>query len=363
MSKTIYYSLKNILDKHCHYNLIIGERSNGKTYAVKQYILEQYTKGNGQGALVRRWHDDIKATKSQSMWADIVKNDLVEKYTNGEYNDIYYNSGKFYLCRWDENLNTRVCDNNPFCYIFAVNTAEHYKSLSYPDITTVLFDEFLTKGYYLPDEFVLFMNLLSTIIRLRDNVKIFMCGNTVNPYSPYFKEFGITDIKTLQQGEIRIYTYGNSGLRLGLEFSDLPSKKKASDVYFAFDNPKLQMITGKGQVWEMDIYPHCPCKYLPKDIIFTYFIVWDGGTYQCEVVKLDTKQFTYIHKKTTPLKDTDHDLIFSTEYDARYNWRRKITKPFDAIGSKIYSFFKADMVYYQDNTVGNDINNYLKWCG
>ena len=53
---------------------------------------------------------------------------------------------------------------------------EHDKSNSYPSINTVIFDEFLTRRFYVPDEFILFMNVLSTIIRLRDNVKIFMLG-------------------------------------------------------------------------------------------------------------------------------------------------------------------------------------------
>ena len=37
-----------------------------------------------------------------------------------------------------------------------------------------------------------FMNVLSTIIRDRENIKIFMLGNTVNKYCPYFDEMGLT---------------------------------------------------------------------------------------------------------------------------------------------------------------------------
>ena len=37
-----YYSLKKILSKNADYNLIIGERSNGKTYATLLYALKQY---------------------------------------------------------------------------------------------------------------------------------------------------------------------------------------------------------------------------------------------------------------------------------------------------------------------------------
>ena len=64
-------------------------------------------------------------------------------------------------------------DKQPFCYAFALSELEHDKSTAYPNVTTVLFDEFLSRKSYLPDEFVLFMNTLSTIIRERDNVKIY----------------------------------------------------------------------------------------------------------------------------------------------------------------------------------------------
>ena len=54
-----YYSLDKILSKDCDYNLIIGERSNGKTYALLEYSIKQfYTKGE-QTALLRRWKEDI----------------------------------------------------------------------------------------------------------------------------------------------------------------------------------------------------------------------------------------------------------------------------------------------------------------
>ena len=39
-----YYSLKNIQRKNATYNVIFGERSNGKTYAVLKQALENYKK-------------------------------------------------------------------------------------------------------------------------------------------------------------------------------------------------------------------------------------------------------------------------------------------------------------------------------
>ena len=44
VKKFKYYSLKNIQQKDATYNVIFGERSNGKTYAVLKQALENYKK-------------------------------------------------------------------------------------------------------------------------------------------------------------------------------------------------------------------------------------------------------------------------------------------------------------------------------
>ena len=50
-----FYSLNNILEYEATYNVIFGERSNGKTYAVLKEAISQYFKDKGQLAIVRRW--------------------------------------------------------------------------------------------------------------------------------------------------------------------------------------------------------------------------------------------------------------------------------------------------------------------
>ena len=62
-----YYSLDNILKKNCVYNIIFGERSNGKTYAVLKYGIEQYFKNGGQIAIIRRWKEDITGKRASDM--------------------------------------------------------------------------------------------------------------------------------------------------------------------------------------------------------------------------------------------------------------------------------------------------------
>jgi hypothetical protein len=340
--------------------LIIGERSNGKTYNCLTYGLEQYCKNNKQFAIVRRWDTDFIGKRGSVYFDALVKNGEIEKLTNGLWTGVYYYASKWYLCTYDPDGH-RITDERPFAFGFAISQMEHDKSTSYPDVTTIIFDEFISRNGYINDEFVMFCNVVSTIVRHRTDVKIFMLGNTVNKYCPYFNEMGLRHIKHMEQGTIDVYTYGNSKLTVAVEYcSPLNKEGKDSDVYFAFDNPKLQMITGGA--WEIDLYPHCPYKYRPKDIKFTYFIQFDDDLLQCEIISVDHRYFTFIHRKTTDLKNTDKDIIFTTDYDPRPNYRRNITKPTDTIGQKIALHYKMDKIFYQDNEVGEIVRNYLMWC-
>lgn len=352
-----FYSLKKILSKNAQYNVIFGERSNGKTYSVLEYGLKRYIENGEQLAIVRRWQDDLIGKRGASVFNALVDNGEVTRLTGGEWTGIYYYSSRWYLCR--NSGKKRVLDEKPLAYGFSISTAEHDKSASFPGVTTVLFDEFLTRTMYLPDEFVLFMNVISTIIRQRDNVKIFMLGNTVNKYCPYFAEMGLEHVKNMNPGDIDVYRYGDSDLLVAVEYVKPNKHGKDNDLYFAFDNPKLAMITG-GK-WEIDIYPHCPEKFTPKDIKFIYFIHFNDDLLQCEIIVKKDCTFTFIHRKTTPLKG-DNDLVYDPDYYPGPLKRRKITKPVLPVEQKIVWYFKAEKVFYQDNEVGEIVRNYLLWC-
>lgn len=356
-----FYSLRSIDQYKAIYNIIIGERSNGKTYACLARALSKYISSGEQSAYLRRFKEDFRGKRGQQLFAAHEANSYIRTLTGGKWDRVRFYSGKWHLARMDADLEKLIYDETPFMFGFSLNDMEHDKSISYPNVTTIIYDEFLTRQYYLPDEFILFMNVLSTIIRHRDNVKIYMLGNTVNKYCPYFKEMGLSHVADMPEGKIDVYTYGNSSLSVAVERCKSPSAKgKASDKYFAFDNPALAMITGGA--WEIDIYPHLPTKYNHSDIAFTYFISFDDNLLQAEVISLPNMCFTYIHEKTTPIQHPETDVVFTEEYDARPNYFRNLTHPTTSLGRRIYDFFRSEKVFYQDNEVGEVVNNYIKFC-
>lgn len=352
-----FYSLINILNKKADYNIIFGERSNGKTYATLAYGIKRYIQTGQQMAYIRRWREDLRGKRAESLFANHVENGYIEEVTNGEFNSVFYIGGKWYLAKYDPEKKKYAPQTTPFCYGFCLSEQEHEKSSSYPNVTTIVFDEFLTRRYYLPDEFMLFMNLLSTIIRQRDNVKVFMLGNTINKFCPYFSEMGLKQVTNMEQGTIDIYKFGQHGAVVAVEYCSTIVKQKASNKYFCFDNQNLEMITG-GK-WEMAAYPHLPTKYKPSDVLFVYYIVFNEYILQGNIIQHGAENFTYIHMKTTPIKDPDNALIYSLQMNGKPNYKRKLLSSATYLETQVARYFATDKVFYQNNEVGEIVRNYL----
>lgn len=356
-----YYDINVINKYNAHYNVIFGKRSNGKTYSVLKQIVYDYANGKGQGAYLRRYREDFKGKRGATLFDALVANNEISKATNGQWTTVKFYSDRWYFARKDVDGDRLISDSEPFCFGFSLAQMEHDKSTSYPRIINVVFDEFISRIGYLPGEFVLFMNVLSTIIRQRNNVKIYMLGNTVNKYCPYFQEMGLGHVEDMEPGKIDIYSYGESNLRVAVERTkDHNIEGRKSDVYFAFDNPNLEMITGGA--WELDLYPHLPMKYEDENIVFKYFIQFNDKILQCEIIEIEDYCFTYIHRKTGDIRHPDTDIVFSSEYSVKPNFIRNMRKPYNKMGKRIISFFAENRVFYQDNDVGEIVRNYLMFC-
>ena len=366
-----------------YYYLIIGERSNGKSFSIQEYALREYLEHGTQLAHVRRWDTDWEGNTTK-IWEMFVTNpyrgNIVKELSKGKWNDVLYYRGAWYLAkRAEKPLEDPVSgkpievgeiidkDPKPFSYRFCVNLEEHYKGTSYPNIGIIFFDEFITRGYYLKNEFIMFMSLVSTLVRLENKTRIFMVANTISTACPYFTEMGIRRIKQMQPGQTDIYEYGDSDLKVAVHYCENDDKrktKKKSNSYFAFENPSLKMVTSGG--WEIDIYPHLPSgfEYTKKDILYFYFIQYQDEIFHCELIyKKDIESLiTYIHKKTTPIKEDNRQLVFTPEYDMRPWYSRRITKPTNNLHRLILNQFVQEKVYYQDNEIGESVRHYLDWC-
>lgn len=366
-----YYSLDEINSMNADYNIVVSGRSDGKTYAGLSEILKNYIYNKKQGAYIRRRAVDMPLVNNEQLFAGIVQNGLISELTKGEWNDVHYFSKRWYLSKVDEDGN-RENDPVPFCFGFALSEMEHNKSVSFPDITIVVYDEFLTRSIELKNEWAIFLNVLSTIIRDRADVKIYMLANTVSYYSTYWDNFGI-DLSEIPINTIRLYKMGkNEELSIAVEYYNSGNRKKDSNKYFCFDDPHVAMITSA--LWETDLYPHLPLVYdeekgryiavdfEDRDIDFTFFVKYKNEVLQCEWVDLNDWDFIFVHKKTTPIKYIDEDIVFSLEANPRANWIPNLLKSKTLISKSIHDMIIEGKIFFQDNVTGETFNKYLQEC-
>lgn len=361
-----YYDISKLLKTDARYLICFGERSNGKTFQALLYALKEYIKYGNKAAIIRRHREDFKSKRGAAYWDNLVYDgkghNHIKELTGGRYDSVVYYAGRWYLAIWDEKEQKYIPDQDPFAYAFALTEMEHEKGNTY-QVGTIIFDEFMARSY-VQDEFVLFMNVISTLVRSRQSIngrmiRVIMCANTVSRYCIYFDEMGLNNVRKMKKGQIDIYNYGESGLKVAVEYCDSPNIFKPSDVFFAFDNPKLKLIT-EGQ-WELDIYPHLTTKFEDKDIKGRYFIVFKENILQADIVIRNNEAFTFIHKKTTPIKDENKDIVFTTEAIEKANYFGRLTKPVTRVGKKILYFFVNNKVFYSTNEVGEIMSHYLDW--
>lgn len=358
-----FYNIRRLLKENpdCYYYLVYGERSNGKTYSALDYALDNYFHKGEQFAYIRRFGEDVRKKNLGTLFSAHIKNGVIEKYSDGVYDGMDYTSNRF-IPTWHNVDTDRIMSaDKPAGFVFDLHAMEHHKSTSYPDVTTIIFDEFLSRQGYLPNEFVLFTNTLSTIIRLRDNVKIIMLGNTVNKYCPYFQEMGLKHIRNQKQGSIDVYKYGDSGLSIAVEYVAPMAENggKPSDIYFAFDNPHLKMITSGA--WEISIYPHLEERFLPKDVVFTFFVEFERDLLQCQIVCNDAGYYMFVHPKTTPIKDVENDIVYTSYPSQRWNYRTGFINAGDKLSRVINTLIQENRIFYSDNETGEVLRNYIMW--
>ena len=238
MAKRIYttdwYTPQGLLTLHAGTNVIWGERGNGKTYSIKNIIIDEIKNNNGMFFYMRRRHRHVVRTKMQGLFEDI--SDVAEEKLG---DTIKYSSEKqFYYIKNDTEIQCGYCG--------AVEDAYYLKGLDFSKVTIILFDEFIDYEY-MDDEISKYLNLISTITRNRNNVTIFCLGNSIKnvKYSPYFELFGI-DTGKIRAGKRALIKHEN-GATVACEHTKSKSDKaelyEKRNKYVGFDdNNTVRMI-------------------------------------------------------------------------------------------------------------------------
>ena len=169
----MWYDIGQTLTYNCLFNFIIGSRGCGKSYAAKKRMIKIFLEKGQQFVYLRRFEAELEET-AESYFNDIIR--------NGEFPDIKieYKGGVYYI-------NDQIAG-----YAMALTKAKDYKSISFPDVYFIVFDEFLIEenGYsrYLKNEVKQFLNFYMSIDRYRGCIVFFLANSVtmINPYTMYF---------------------------------------------------------------------------------------------------------------------------------------------------------------------------------
>lgn len=338
--------------------MIIGQRSNGKTYAWADDLLDRrITDGTTTGAYIRR--NDIDITPKNL--SELFKVHNIEEKSGGIWNDTDYRNRAFTLVR--RNLQTGEIeerDTSPFCYTAALSNWESRKGVDHGAIQTICFDEFMTRDLYLRDEFVKFMNVLSSFIRDRDGTEIFMLANTVNKYCPYFKEMGLTHVEEMLPGTIQTYQLGEGDTTVAVEMCGESVNTRKVKKYFAFDNPHLNMITTGA--WEISLYPHCPIETSKYDIVKRFYVFFNNKMIAGDIIKNDKYLFILWHPHYNNYVIKEDDIAYLEQNDGLMTHCKYISDCPTEAHKLIKNLITTEREFYSDNETGEIIRNWKLNC-
>lgn len=358
-----YHNNYQIDSKNANVNMIIGRRANGKSYGtltidgIKEFIDSGYT---DQFAYVRRWDTEM-AIIQKDIFNGMVQNGWLEWYSKGEWNDVQYYRGKWYLRRLNEEHEVEDKCLTPMAYAFCVNTAEKAKGPDYPNIKKIIFDEFIPmSGRYCPKELTLWQNLISTIDRGRNKCKIYMIANTISKDCLHFDYYDI-DPDALDQGKIYIKPCGTKG-KLAIEYcKDVGEANTFESVYFKEDDEVGSMILTGG--WQTRKFPALP-ENLDVDEVktFTVYFLYKGKLLQCDFLHLgevNTLYFSMCKEKTIE----PDDLVFTDDvYPDAIGMSNVIVTLHtgNKISDVILKYLASSRCYYETDDIGEKIMNFAE---
>ena len=183
-----YYGLHDLMTRGAAWNFIIGARGLGKTFAAKRYGIKEAIKNGHEFIYLRR--TDVEQKKKETFFKDI--QDAFPDYDfriNGDKGEYHHHS-------WDEKQ-WRTC-----CYFIALSQAGGLKSVAYPNVHLIIFDEIFPDNVrFLSNEVNSFSEFYNTVDRWTDRVRVLFLSNAVQKANPYFAKYhlDITEQENKQQ--------------------------------------------------------------------------------------------------------------------------------------------------------------------
>lgn len=360
MKKKKHYSLDNILKTKAQYMVLYGERSNGKSYAVKYRCLERAYNNDEKFAYIRRWLEDVQKNRAETYWDDMEEDDegnrRVEELTGGEYDCVsVYRSEIYFAKRDDKGKKVR---GKQIGRVMVLTGDTHEKSAAFVKYYRIILEEMITESGYLGNEVSTFMSMVSTVLRRREG-EVFLIGNTLTKACPYFREWQLVNVPKQKQGTIDIYKYKTG------EIDDDGTEKIISIAVEYCENTSgiTKMIFGNRMItkgeWQTEEKEHLPFVYGRYKKHLSILIDDELELFVIDILSYNRTPFLYVRGVQKKWTDrAKYDIIITDRFYHNTNYMKNLSALPD-LRSLVKRLFDSGNVCYEDNLIGTTFTTIL----
>lgn len=358
MKKKNYYNIQKLADLNCTFNLLYGERSNGKSYQVKhKFGINHYLETGKRFIYMRRTKEELTTNNIIKYFDDVNIGEL----TKGKYNTVEVWRKTIYFAKYDPDT-FKTTRGEKIGYAVALSIEQNYAGGSYLDVDNIIFEEFMSRGLYLSGEVDKLMNFWCTIDRKRKHVKVWMIGNTLSRANPYLVEWDLLkDVMRQKQGTIlkKIIPVSEDGdqVELAIEYCE-----NSGDTSYVFGKHAKMLNDGD---WQSDPQPKLSKQVYLYRKLFRCLFIYKSFQFIAEVLKdPDTGELHwYIYPRTKIRRDPYKILVFSDIVRPSKYWQSDIyhAKTKSDRLHKFFDLFTSDNIFFSDDLTGTEFKEVINF--
>lgn len=324
----------------------------GKSYQLKhKKAIEKYIKTGKKFILLRRLKEEITSEKIEQYFMDVD----VAKLTNGKYNCITMYRKQLYLSIYD--VDTGKTQKVEKCgYVLALSTEQNYAGASYLDVEDIIFEEFMSRSVYLPNESNKLMNLYATVDRKRLTTRLWLVGNTISRVCPYIEDWNLHKIVSNQkQGTIEVVEIEgteNEKIKIAIEYCKSTGKTSGT----IGSNAKM-INTGS---WEAHPQPHLPKSLNEYKTLYRFGFQYKGFKFLSELLQDKENKSVCWHIKPFH-KEFKNIIVISDDIRPDIHYQRDVYN-INIKNEKIKNLlrtFTEEKIFYSDDLTGTDFKQVI----
>ena len=350
--KREYWDRKPLFATGADILIAFGQNCTGKSYQGKEHgILDEAYREGKRFFYIRRMVDEVNQDKATLYFSDMP----VRQLTNGEWEGVEGWRGLLYFFRYDKDGKKEKS-----AYIGAYDSLYNWqkiKSVAWVDFDYIIFEEFISAGYYLDNEPTILLRCISAIFRDHKG-KVLMLGNSISRTVPYFAEW-CPNVYKQKQGTIEIYNYHTevdgeeNNVKIAVEYC---GHIKGTGKMF-FGQAAKSILSGE---WDVNEEPKLPKERIFYECVYELLIRYQEFAFVLQLLVDPTNgaRLLYVYPHTGKRKI---DRIITDKFSDD----PMTTNHFRDNAAEVYmrECFRTGKMCFSDNLTASDFKGVYKQMG